>query len=77
MKANTATVGVAGIAPRKNGTPPPDVPLANADLGTLEFWDQDDDLRDGAFATLRREAPISFYPTPEISGFREGRGIGC
>jgi methyl-branched lipid omega-hydroxylase len=74
MKANTATVGMAGIAPRKNGTPPPDVPLADADLGTLEFWDQDDDLRDGAFATLRRAAPISFFPTADVSGFKGGAG---
>ena len=74
MEANTATDSVAGIAPRKNGMPPPDVPLADADLGTLEFWDQDDDLRDGAFATLRREAPISFFPTLEIAGFQGGAG---
>jgi methyl-branched lipid omega-hydroxylase len=74
MKANAAVVGVAGIAPRKNGTAPPHVPLADADLGTLEFWDRDDDLRDGAFATLRREAPISFFPTPDISGFSGGAG---
>jgi cytochrome P450 len=74
MEANTATVGLAGIAPRKNGTPPPDVPLADADLGSMEFWDQDDDRRDGAFATLRREAPISFFPTPELPGFSAGAG---
>ncbi len=74
MKANTATVGVPAIASRTNGTPPPHVPLADADLGTLEFWDQDDDHRDGAFATLRREAPISFFPTPEIAGFQAGAG---
>jgi cytochrome P450 len=74
MEANTATDCVAGFAPRKNGMPPPDVPLADADLGTLEFWGLDDDLRDGAFATLRREAPISFFPTPEIAGFQAGAG---
>jgi cytochrome P450 len=75
MKAtDTATVGVAGIAPRENGTPPPHVPLADVDLGALAFWDQDDDLRDGAFATLRREAPISLFPAPEIPGFPAGAG---
>jgi methyl-branched lipid omega-hydroxylase len=75
MKTTDATtVGVAGIAPRKNGTPPPHVPLADVHLGTLEFWDQDDDLRDGAFATLRREAPISFFPVAEIPGFQAGAG---
>ena len=28
--------------------------------GAWDFWAQDDDFRDGAFATLRREKPISF-----------------
>jgi methyl-branched lipid omega-hydroxylase len=50
-----ATASATGIAGRKNGTPPPHVPLAEIDLGTMEFWEWDDDLRDGAFATLRRE----------------------
>ena len=50
-----------GIATRVNGAAPPDVPLSDIDLGTWEFWSQDDDFRDGAFATLRREKPISFY----------------
>ncbi len=34
----TATMHRAGIARRENGVPPPDVPLADIDLGTLEFW---------------------------------------
>ncbi|OOK68123.1 putative cytochrome P450 domain protein [Mycobacterium kansasii] len=46
----------AGLLPRANGTPPPEVPLSDVDLGSLEFWGRDDDFRDGAFATLRREA---------------------
>jgi methyl-branched lipid omega-hydroxylase len=54
-----------GIATRVNGTAPPDVPLSDIDLGSWKFWDLDDDLRDGAFATLRREAPISFHPALE------------
>jgi cytochrome P450 len=29
-------------------------------MSDWEFWAQDDDLRDGSFATLRREAPISW-----------------
>ena len=53
-----------GIATRVNGTAPPEVPLADIDLGTWDFWALDDDLRDGAFATLRRENPISFWPEP-------------
>ena len=50
-----------GIAGRVNGVAPPDVPLADIDLGSWEFWGRDDEYRDGAFATLRREAPISFH----------------
>jgi cytochrome P450 len=50
-----------GIATRVNGAPPPEVPLADVDLSSWDFWQQDDDFRDGAFATLRREAPVSFH----------------
>jgi methyl-branched lipid omega-hydroxylase len=70
----TATVHRAGIARRENGVPPPDIPLADVDLGTLEFWQQDDDVRDGAFATLRRESPITFFEVPEVGGFPAGAG---
>lgn len=49
-----------GVA-RTNGIAPPDVPLSGIDLGTWDFWGLDDDIRDGAFATLRREAPITFH----------------
>jgi methyl-branched lipid omega-hydroxylase len=70
----TVTVNPAGIARRKNGVPPPDVPLAEIDLGSLEFWEWDDDLRDGAFATLRRESPITFFEVPELTGWVPGAG---
>lgn len=63
-----------GIATRVNGTAPPEVPLAEIDLSTWDFWALDDDLRDGAFTTLRREAPISFWPEPVQEGFEEGAG---
>lgn len=46
---------------RTNGVAPPKVPLSGIDLGSWEFWGLDDDIRDGAFATLRREAPITFH----------------
>jgi methyl-branched lipid omega-hydroxylase len=59
------TLGDVGIATRVNGLAPPDVPLSDIDLGDWKFWSLDDDLRDGAFATLRREAPISFHPALE------------
>jgi cytochrome P450 len=63
-----------GIPTRVNGEPPPEVPLADIQLQTLEFWGLDDDIRDGAFATLRREAPISFWPGIDLEGFTTGKG---
>jgi len=63
-----------GIATRVNGAPPLDVPLSEIDLGTWEFWEQDDDFRDGAFATLRREKPISFWEIPKQPDFDAGAG---
>ncbi len=70
----TVTIGRTGIAPRKNGAPPPHVPLSAVDLSTIDFWDQDDDMRDGCFAALRREAPISFSDSPTVGGFEAGAG---
>ena len=64
----------SGIERRDNGVPPPHVPLADIDLGSMDFWAWDDDRRDGAFATLRREAPISFFEAPIVSGFEPGAG---
>jgi methyl-branched lipid omega-hydroxylase len=63
-----------GIATRVNGAAPPEVPLAGIDLSSWDFWARDDDLRDGAFATLRREAPISFWAEPVQPGFEAGAG---
>jgi cytochrome P450 len=63
-----------GIPTRENGAAPPDVPLAEIELGSLDFWGRGDDVRDGAFATLRREAPISFWPAIETEGFTAGNG---
>ena len=40
-----------------NGQAPPEVPLADVRLDTWKFFARNDDFRDGAFATLRREAP--------------------
>jgi cytochrome P450 len=62
------------VSTRVNGQPPPDVPLEDVKLGTLEFWALDDDVRDGAFATLRREAPIKFFTEVEYEGFERGAG---
>jgi methyl-branched lipid omega-hydroxylase len=63
-----------GITTRVNGAPPPDVPLSDIDLGVWDFWGLDDDIRDGSFATLRREAPISFHQEPALPGFEVGNG---
>lgn len=63
-----------GIEPRVNGAVPPEVPLSEIDLGSWDFWALDDDLRDGAFATLRREAPVSLHPEFVQEGFGAGRG---
>jgi len=38
------------------------------DLSDPEFWRRPWSERDGAFATLRRERPISFYDEPVITG---------
>jgi cytochrome P450 len=57
-----------------NGSPPPDVPLSEVNLGSWDFWALDDDARDGAFATLRREAPVSLQPEFVQEGFEQGRG---
>jgi methyl-branched lipid omega-hydroxylase len=50
------------------------VPLSDIDLGDWRFWILDDDMRDGAFATLRREAPISFHNPLETPGVNSGPG---
>ena len=65
---------ITGIAHRDNGAAPPSVPLAEIDLGSLEFWGRDDDARDGAFATLRHDAPISFFEVADFAGFPGGAG---
>ncbi|WP_280830867.1 cytochrome P450 [Mycolicibacterium frederiksbergense] len=63
-----------GIAPRVNGAPPPEVPRAEVNLGSWRFWREDDDVRDGAFAALRRHAPISYHPACIEDGFPESHG---
>ena len=63
-----------GISTRVNGQATPRVPLSDIDLGTLKFWGRDDSFRDGAFATLRREAPIKFFHEIEFDGFQAGPG---
>jgi methyl-branched lipid omega-hydroxylase len=63
-----------GISTRANGAAPPDVPLSDIDLGSWEFWALDDDVRDGAFTTLRRAAPVSLQSEFVVDGVVPGRG---
>jgi cytochrome P450 len=63
-----------GIATRVNGAAPPFVPLEEIDLASWDFWAQDDDFRDGAFATLRREARIAFHQELAQEGLVSGTG---
>ena len=63
-----------GLTSRANGAAPPEIPLADINLSSLKFWGLDDDVRDGTFATLRREAPISFWPPIQYEGFAGGDG---
>jgi cytochrome P450 len=64
-----------GIATRVNGAPPPEIPLADIHFESVDFWGLDDDYRDGAFATLRREAPLSFWPSIQYEGVENGNGF--
>lgn len=70
----TAVIGPVGITRRENGVPPPEVALADVRLDEVDFWARDDDFRDGAFATLRRESPIRFFEVPVFDGFPTGAG---
>jgi cytochrome P450 len=63
-----------GVATQPNGTPPPEIPLAEIQLESLDFWVRNDNVRDAAFATLRRDAPISFWPAIQMEGFETGEG---
>jgi cytochrome P450 len=63
-----------GILTHVNGEAPPEVALADVRLGSLRFWGKDDEFRDGAFATLRRESPITFFKEIRFEGFEPGPG---
>jgi cytochrome P450 len=44
-------------------------------LGDVDFWMADRALRERAFATLRRERPVSFHEEPEVPGLGRGPGF--
>jgi cytochrome P450 len=48
--------------------------LENIDLSDIEFWTKPWNERNDAFATLRRENPIAYFPEPIIDPFPEGPG---
>ncbi|OPX06492.1 cytochrome P450 [Mycobacterium sp. AT1] len=73
--ASSRAAKPVGLIARLNGQPPPDVALADVGLGSSAHWDLDDDFHDGAFATLRREAPIAFFPETGRSGRSVGKGF--
>ena len=52
------------------------VPLESIQLGERSFWEQPEADREAAFATLRREDPIRFFPEVEwVPGFDVGDGF--
>ena len=48
--------------------------LENIDLSDIEFWDKPWNERNAAFAKLRRENPIAYFPEPIIDPFPAGPG---
>ncbi|WP_028661010.1 cytochrome P450 [Nocardioides insulae] len=42
--------------------------LSDVDISSTAFWNLPFDRRDEAFATLRREAPVSWHPSLEVAG---------
>lgn len=50
------------------------MPRSEVELGSWQFWREDDDIRDGAFAALRRDDPISYHPACVLEGFPESPG---
>ena len=48
--------------------------LEDIDLSDIEFWAKPWNERNAAFATLRRENPIAYFPEPIVEPFPEGPG---
>jgi hypothetical protein len=53
--------------------PTTDLPVEQVALGSPEIWARRD--RDGMFARLRTERPVSFHEEPEFIGFPKGPGF--
>lgn len=54
--------------------PRSDLPVDEIDLSALEFWTLPEEEREGAFATLRSERPISFHEERGYGPFPPGPG---
>jgi cytochrome P450 len=54
----------------------PDVPLGTFDLSAPEFWTAPRDIREGAFATLRREQPVSWWEEYDFPDAQFPKGPG-
>ncbi|MTB01155.1 MAG: cytochrome P450 [Actinobacteria bacterium] len=50
------------------------VKLEDIDLSDIEFWAKPWAERNAAFATLRRENPIAYFPEPIVEPFPQGPG---
>ena len=48
--------------------------LEDINISDIEFWARPWSERNAAFATLRRERPIAFFPEPPIGNFPQGPG---
>src|SRR5215471_684182 len=59
---------------RMSTTAVADVPLADIELSDVEFWLRPDDYREGAFRTLRRDAPVRFFAEREYPPLAAGPG---
>ena len=55
---------------------PADVALGSFDLSDPEFWLQSREYREGAFATLRRDQPVSWFDEREFEGVPFPKGPG-
>jgi methyl-branched lipid omega-hydroxylase len=51
------------------------VPLEEVRLGDWAFWERPHEWRDAAFATLRRESPVSFFPEMPFPHVASGKGF--
>jgi cytochrome P450 len=54
---------------------PEQVPLEEVRLGDWDFWRRPHEWRDAAFATLRRESPVTFFPEMEYPHSPTGEGF--